>query len=165
MNRLASSYSEVKPKSWRTMIFTNFYPTCFPFGSPCPESGLLIFCEPALIPSIGFGNSSHPCRIVAWCWFGFFFPRLSKRTKVSLRQMANIPPFLTSVKTSESTFMTFHTAFFYVPLKGHGILMSLASIIFICHFLLSQYNKLTEAWGLCEKGYKQLWSGRRGKEN
>lgn len=58
--------------------------------------------------------------------------------------MANISPFLTSVKTSKSTFMTFHTAFFYVPLKGHRILMSLASMIFICCVLLPLYNKLTK---------------------
>lgn len=116
----------------------------FPFGSQCPGPGLLLCCGPALSPSISFGNSSHPYRIAAWCCFGVFFPRLSKRTRVSLRKMANISPFLTSVKTSKSTFMTFHTAFFYVPLKGHGILMSLASIIFICHVLLSWYNKLTK---------------------
>lgn len=40
--------------------------------------------------------------------------------------------------------MTFHTAFFYVPLKGHRIPMSLAAMIFIRCMLLPLYNKLTK---------------------
>lgn len=111
--------------------------------------GILWVCSQ---PNLAFGSSSHTSRIVAgWVFFGISFfssPWLSKCTKVSLRQMANISPFLTSVKTSKSTFMTFHTEFFfYIPLKGHRILMSLAFMILICHVLLPSYNKLTKGKG------------------
>lgn len=148
------------------MIFTNFYPTCCSLLKAYAQNQAC-WCSVGLpsAPASVLETVHLPTELSLGVGLRLFSPRLSKPTKVSLRQMANISSFLTSVKTSKSTFMTFHIAFFYIPLKGHGILMSLASIIFICHVLLSQYNKLTKAGGLLNKWYKQFWNGRRGKEN
>lgn len=136
-------------QSWHCQIFL---PICCPLSAVCAK-------EQAPWYPVGM-LSAQPCfwkqltYLPNCCWVGFFWhfffssPWLSKCTKVSLRQMANISPFLTSVKTSKSTFMTFHTEFFfYIPLKGHRILMSLAFMILICHVLLPSYNKLTKGKG------------------
>lgn len=128
------------------MISTYFTPLAVPFLQPIQRTRPTDILWACSWPQHCFWKrltSLQNCYLMVW----FFFPWLSKRTKVSLRQMANISPFLTSVKTSKSTLMTFHTAFFYVPLKGHRILMSLASMIFICHVLLPLYNKLTKGKG------------------
>lgn len=90
----------------------------FPFCSLRGRTGSLVSCGYALSPTLLLEAAHIPPKLMLGGFFFFlvvfFFPPwLSKCTKVSLRQMANISPFLTSVKTSKSTFMTFHTEFYF----------------------------------------------------
>lgn len=119
-----------------------FIPLAVPFWQPMPRirpADVLWACSKPQHQFWKKFTSVQNWHLVLVC---FFPPRLSKYESV-IKSNGKHFSFSQSVKTSKSTFMTFHIAFFYVALKGHRILMSLGSIIFICHTLLSQYNNLT----------------------
>jgi len=151
-------------QSWDCHLFLLI---CCSLSAVCAE-------EQALWYPVGT-LSAQPCfwkqltYLPNWCWVVFFFFWWFFFSPLALQI------YLSVIKTNGKHFSFSHICqnfkiyfhdishriLFYVPLKGHRILMSLAFMILICRVLLPSYNKLTKG----KEGTRDIKScGQRGRE-